>query len=360
MFTGSISYSLYVWHWILLSLFMIITCNGGLLKNIEIGIASHKITLSSLLVIRISKIFLAFLSFLLAYISTRYIETPLRKSDSFKLAICLAAFLSLIGIIGYMIYNQNGLPVRQRLIKTKFALRLEEISKFKIIPKKIDNNCINVLKKIKLHREFYNLDMKDMFCRANTDKIKNIRYILIGDSHAHAAYTGLSKQIDGLFFIGIIGWPANYDGNAINKFSIKIRRKEAHFVYKVLDRLKNRKCLIITRQACYYTGHDFGKLANIKSSKFFSQFKNPKLSYQNAFKLALEDTFERLTRLCSYIYYFTENPEYDIDPALCVFKQDWKPCSQPKYIFEKKAISGKKSYFRNNSPLPKGEINKYR
>ena len=90
---GLISYPIYLWHWPIISFFRITQNNSpGVLQG--------------LLIIA--------LSLLLAWLTYRYVESPIRKSRNAGRIACLllAAMLSL-GVLGYRIYDENGWEFRQ-------------------------------------------------------------------------------------------------------------------------------------------------------------------------------------------------------------------------------------------------------
>nr|WP_314218038.1 acyltransferase [uncultured Campylobacter sp.] len=85
---GLISFPLYLWHWPLLSFARILESET---PN------------------RTIRIFCVLLSVLLAWVTYKFIERPLRFKNNFKFKIpILFAIIVLIGILGYIIYLRNG------------------------------------------------------------------------------------------------------------------------------------------------------------------------------------------------------------------------------------------------------------
>jgi hypothetical protein len=95
VFIGKISYSLYLWHWVLYVFY----------KYVSLGIFNSL----DVFILLISSFFLSFLSW-------RFIEQPFRysqKNISYKLAFKVAFVVSsLFLIVGLTIYKTNGFPSR--------------------------------------------------------------------------------------------------------------------------------------------------------------------------------------------------------------------------------------------------------
>jgi hypothetical protein len=96
VFVGLISYSLYLWHWPLLSFLAYLRC-GASLDNLSSGVA-------------------LVLSAVLAVISWKYVETPFRRKDMFpeanRLLIAAVAAVSMVITVSFAIVMRHGLPER--------------------------------------------------------------------------------------------------------------------------------------------------------------------------------------------------------------------------------------------------------
>ena len=94
VFIGKISYSLYLWHWPLFSL------SKNLLVNDSFGV----------------RIALTFMSFILAYLSWRFVEEPFRKGGLLKrrsIAYCFGASTTAVLLcLSFIIYRADGFPNR--------------------------------------------------------------------------------------------------------------------------------------------------------------------------------------------------------------------------------------------------------
>ncbi|HPQ08117.1 MAG TPA: acyltransferase family protein [Bacteroidia bacterium] len=164
---GMISYSLYLWHYPIIS--FVVYYLGLKVKGIYVLFAS---------------LFISFLSF-------RFIELPFRKSNSYRLSIIL--LLILLSIISVSFYTEikNGLPDRNSIQKFKKYWN-------KVHPLTVDSNGLLLLKKFK-----YSSKLNISFVRSSSSDSSKKYVIILGDSHAHLSYTGISyyfkrKQIETL------------------------------------------------------------------------------------------------------------------------------------------------------------------
>ena len=169
---GLISYPLYLWHWPLLSFAHIM--QGGtpspLTRIIALGLA-----------------------FILAWLSYRFIESPIRCSANTKKTVFLLTLAMLIcALVGALTALQKGLPER---IPEKYRL-IQELFKRK------DNATSECISKFGGGGNAY--------CRIG-DISKEPTAILIGDSHAGHFYEGLNvyyaKQGGNLLNMGAGGCP---------------------------------------------------------------------------------------------------------------------------------------------------------
>lgn len=104
---GLISYPLYLWHWVLLSLtFTIFGLTGDFTGHVV-------------------KVILIALSFVLAWLTYRGLEKPLRRRKG-RVATSLAIFVALLGLLGLGVYFTNGMQLRPLTV-----VQLENASRFK-------------------------------------------------------------------------------------------------------------------------------------------------------------------------------------------------------------------------------------
>lgn len=153
---GLISFPLYLWHWPLLTFARII----------EDGTPTRGV-----------RIFAVILSFLLGWITYRWIERPVRFSKYQKFtALILLLLMMIVGALGYYIYIKKGIPERY---KKTYGLYVETI----------DFKWPEYVRFDKCHIQSHNLNHHQEICHE-----KNRPLIAIwGDSHASSLYPGIKK-----------------------------------------------------------------------------------------------------------------------------------------------------------------------
>jgi peptidoglycan/LPS O-acetylase OafA/YrhL len=164
MYLGLISFSLYLWHWPLISFVKI--WNGSKLSYID-----------SFLIL--------FLSLFLAYLSYKFVEQPARRQKN-KLVIFLIGISVLIAGSGYSVYSRDGLEFRhQKIIKGYGG--------------KAPHSDFPCLQKFSQYQpEFCNLAISTQVMST----------VILGDSIANNNYPGIAKKyLEKNVNIGMIGWP---------------------------------------------------------------------------------------------------------------------------------------------------------
>ncbi len=159
VYIGLISYPLYLWHWPILS-FANITDARELQPEF--------------------KLLLFIISFFLAIITYEYIEKPIRKINiKFHSVSIIFLSLILVGILGFLIMKNNGIP--SRYPELEIAVRTKEEFRADKDPKQ-SKDCIENT-------------VKTEMC-AISNKNKKPTVVLIGDSHANHLYPGLKNIFD--------------------------------------------------------------------------------------------------------------------------------------------------------------------
>ena len=160
---GLISYPLYLWHWPLLSFARIM----------EGGMPSHFIRAAIVLT-----------SFLLAYVSYRFVEIPIRfgKSQQ-KKALLLALLMFIISIMGIYVGIKNGFEDRSSISSSK-AINAQFVGSMW----KYSTNEV-------CQKQYPFTPAKNYawwFCVANTDKPPTL--LILGSSYANQLYPGIIKN----------------------------------------------------------------------------------------------------------------------------------------------------------------------
>ena len=168
---GLISYPLYLWHWPILSFKSII--EGGQTSSIKF------------------RLFAIALSILLAWLTYQFIEKPIRKISSLKkVAGILFTLLSVIGILGLVVYKNNGFDQRFEIEPAT------GITLYRSYPHEPfhNKNCDQ------RYPEFQN------FSACLLSKNRPPEIILIGDSHANQYYKSLSTILEDSSVMNLGQW----------------------------------------------------------------------------------------------------------------------------------------------------------
>lgn len=172
---GLISFPLYLWHWPLISFAHIIESGQPSVFLRSTAVAA---------------------SFLLAWVTYRYVEIPVRRRPNPKVTIYLVTSLVMVGAIGFQIKNFDGIPSRS--IQDAQHFNIEKIGKERLASMRAG------------HCHFYRPD--DTFagnmaiigdCLSLDAHRKNI--LVIGDSHAFDLRTSLSQAYKEINFLQVTG-----------------------------------------------------------------------------------------------------------------------------------------------------------
>jgi peptidoglycan/LPS O-acetylase OafA/YrhL len=162
VFVGLISFPLYLWHWPLLTFARII----------ESGTPSPEIRWIAVA-----------LSVLLAWLTFRLIETPLKNVGSGMKTAVLSALMVIMGVAGYVTYKLDGIPDRAMIrfsekINSQFVGPLWKYTK--------NDSCMAK------HPLAGSADFGWWFCMESKDSSPTV--MLIGTSFANHLYAGLAQN----------------------------------------------------------------------------------------------------------------------------------------------------------------------
>ncbi|CAB1275543.1 acyltransferase family protein [Candidatus Nitrosacidococcus tergens] len=161
---GLISYPLYLWHWALWSFSLVII--GDIRGN---DFYRHELKVAAPL-----------LSFLLAWLTYKYLEKPIRSTAKGKSALVLLSAVIIIGLDGLVIFQQEGIPYRPFKIFDDKAEQYIQTLALSPIAKK----CHDFYKK-PTHPEQW-------FCELG-DTQSGIWIITYGDSHAQSMIPAFNR-----------------------------------------------------------------------------------------------------------------------------------------------------------------------
>lgn len=279
---GLISFPLYLWHWSLISFIRIIESETP-------SVFFRTLTVMA--------------SILLAWLTYRFIERPVRFGENGrKKTIILMLLMIVLGCIGYNVYRQNGFGLRSTVV-------LYESNKIELIrTSNIDESCLSYINES--NPTFY-------YCKFNNIG-SNETVAVIGDSHAHAAFPGVSElfQEKGIntVLLANTGCPpfigGEYGDNDDERQRCKINIGK---IIELVSRKKDiKKVLIFSLGAINITGTAAdGDYPNTRKLPFVP-------IPVEVFKSSLQKTIDILNNNGKSVYYVTENPEVGFDVKGCL------------------------------------------
>lgn len=298
---GLISFPLYLWHWPLLSFARIVeseTPNRG---------------------IRIAAVMLAIV---LAWLTYRLVERPIRFGPHRKMTlIVLVTLMMLLGLAGYCTFKHEGYASRsamQRFVNNKNELLRTPAQ---------DDQCLHYIgQKNPLFP----------YCRfTNVHATETVA--IIGDSHAHVAYPGISeylsrKKINTVLLANSSCPPfmGSYTGSNRTEQN-NCRDRIEQLLETVSSHPDIKQVLVFTRGPYYTTGTE--PLTGNQDVSGDNRIP------MNQFVHSAQLSFNRLSRSGKVVFYITENPELSYSPESCVtrpFKPWVKNCSVDKNVVLKR------------------------
>lgn len=305
---GLISFPLYLWHWPLLSFARIVE---GETPSRYIRIAA------------------VCLSIVLAWLSYKFVELPIRYGSQRKLKVTvLVVLMFVIGYVGYNSHARDGLKFR-----AVNKGQLSDTVKLKEDDPKTHHDCLKL----------YSLENEKIrYCRlSGTGKPK---IAIIGDSHGAALFAGVSSELKkrsnqgvlmmgGKLFIDVAAYP---EGNQFEIDNYKGGIKATRFV---ADEKSIDTVLMVSRGPGYISAERY----TTEKVNYFL-LDNPSIkSKAKVFETGLRRTLDLLLSRNKKIIFVIENPTLDFDPASCRLNRpfslgDKSACliSYEKYIDEHK------------------------
>lgn len=255
---GLISYSLYLWHYPVISFIRYI-----------FGI-------------EINGLYLFLTSLILSYFSYRFIELPFRKNNSYRWSIGLVSFsLILIGI-AYYTQRKNGLTQRKHIqYLAKYYTQLEWVSR---------NDTVGQYLIQKLMGDNFNID----YIRATSADTTKKYILVIGDSHAAVSYVGISayakhKNTEA-FLLSNSGCAPYVFHKKQKENNLCINKNER--IFELINKHKNKFKSIV------FVTRSFGIYYSYLN-------RHGKKEYENL----IERTFQKLSSFNLSVYFLIQIPE---------------------------------------------------
>ncbi len=278
---GLISFPLYLWHWPLLSYARIV----------EGEVPSRSIRIVAVV-----------FSIVFAWLTYRLVERPIRfgRGGKAKVAILVVIMLHL-GVLGYITYIKDGYDNRSSIkgfINNKKELLRTPAS---------DEACLSY---VSLKSPLF------PYCRftnVNSDETVAV----IGDSHAHVAYAGISEFLasrgKNTVLLANSSCPpflGSPTGN--NQTELEACANRVEQLLKVIETKNDiNKVFIFTRGPIYITnteplsGEKKISVVNISLSQFVR---------------SAQSSFDRLKSKGKTVFYVSENPELNFHPDSCLIR----------------------------------------
>lgn len=277
---GLISFPLYLWHWPLLSFARIVE-SEVLSRNIRIAVVV--------------------LSILLAWLTYKLIERPLRFGRYGKLKVtALALLMAILGFVGYGAYDGSGFAVRFSAKAESKSIKAKEAEKQAIL------NC-------KFHFPDWE-KMNDNPCRLQN--VHGNTIAIVGDSHAGHLYVGMSEEVSGDG--GVATFAASCAAPYLNLSSAtkvddpNIRRirengyKLINSAFDFIVRDKSIKTVILAHNP----------MCSMSDAKDMTNLENKNID--KILEDGMSRTLDLLIKANKNVIILFDNPYLPFDPSLCV------------------------------------------
>ena len=283
---GLISFPLYLWHWPLLTFVRILTDHSRIL------------IISSVLT-----------SILLAWISFRFIEKPIRygRHQTLK-SMVLLAMIFIVTVFGLVVYKADG-----------FEFRIDDGQEGRLSAKY--RNQIEWPETYNHTDECTSKYGADQYCLVS-DINKPPTAALIGDSHANHFYPGLSeyfKKNDGnLILLGAGGCPPFFEIERVTKppaANLNCYKRTSGLYKYVLDDINIKTVVIAFRHSLTF------------SNDFVFEDKLQQLNLNNNYQStvdALTRTIQMLEKSGKKVVIIYDTPDLSADVKACMFERPFQ------------------------------------
>lgn len=274
VFVGLISYPLYLWHWPLLSFARIM----------EGEMPSRSIRITAIV-----------LSFVLAWLTYRLIERPLRFGGKARIktaSLCL--LITLVGYVGYNTYKRDGLPFRTRQLTSL-------LSEFDWGTNSVNQVCTQAYP-----------DFADQYCAKS--KAAEPTILLLGDSHSNNLYPGIAEVMKGSEDVVLNFARGGCMPSIDSKESSNPCTAQNNRAIKFVEQHTSVQTIIIaSRGPLYLTGNGLNE-PEFKNTLSSSEL----LEMREAFSIGLSATIRRFLPMNRKIILILDVPELGFNPKSCV------------------------------------------
>lgn len=300
---GLISFPLYLWHWPLISFARIVESD---FPNVNYRIVS------------------IILSIILAWITYKFIEKPIRASNSNRIPKILVFLMICIGFAGGYSFLKNGIPDRAYISNFN-----EENFKMAFLFNEDDpvshKKCMDT----------YGLEGYIRYC--NTTSLEKAKIALIGDSHARALYDGLAFELKkynhdllnlgGRLFLDVETYPIG-DKNEIAVYQGGIKATQFVIDDPFIE------TIIMVSKGHYLTDKKWA----------FNLISNPEIKdKREVWEIAMRKTLDKAINKNKDIIFLIDNPSLGFDPKMCLYGRPFskntsikETCTISKSLHDKK------------------------
>jgi peptidoglycan/LPS O-acetylase OafA/YrhL len=222
---GLISYPLYLWHWPLLSFARIM----------QDGLPSREIRIAAVLI-----------SIVLAWVTYRFVELPLRSLHSIKKGSILFISMIVIGCIGFYTYHKDGFPDRASISSIKGAADLFSTP----YPRVQAYMCK------KIYPDFSS-DDPVIANRCTVSKLSPPTIAILGDSHTEHYKAAIYQKLDKQSVLSI-NKPSclPFAGKTLLDETCKLHYQK---MYELMEKGKSIKTVILSGYWAYLMSGGFNK-----------------------------------------------------------------------------------------------------
>lgn len=284
---GLISYPLYLWHWPLIAFTRILKNEALTTKN---------------------SVSVILLSVLFAWLTYRFIESPMRRSKPQTLMLSLLMLAILIA--GYATYRLDGLGNRKAATVASQKM-LDEV-KYPAATTRSNGSCQKLL-------GMTDPDFLSGVCLAQS---RTPEYLILGDSHGlalnSATMTGRSS-LPTLFMgaHGCLPFTQYTTRTSTENSRIKSCNRISLAAIKEAALLPSVKTILLsTRGPFYFSGTGFG--IEGKNDMGIYDRQNHKVDAPRAFVTGYSDTVSALLKTGKQVVFVMDWPELGVDPKGCI------------------------------------------
>lgn len=280
VFIGLLSYSWYLWHWPVFSF-----AEYVLQKDFQ--------TTARLVCIVVS--------FILAYLSWKFIETPFRRPDGVlktRRAVFVTAFilLSLMAAAGFLIKAQKGFPER-------FSEEVYAYAQGKLDQNPLRREC---------DRNKFNRIALDDICQTNPESGKKPVFVLWGDSQGDAiapAFITLSKKHNVNGYMAFKhGCPPILDVHHKQNDRGKpycVDFNKAHFDF--IERHKIKHVYMVANWSSWVRNKDL----YFEETDWYADYKD---RYENIMMAGVQRTVDELQKIGVTVHFLIDGPSMKFEP----------------------------------------------